>query len=70
MNEVMVLEPKDLEGKFLTFNLIDELYGINVDWFLQIIVIPFWYLHLCIQSVGSYFHPFPQGRADIGSMTG
>jgi len=28
------------EGKYLTFNLMEEYYGINVDWILQIIAIP------------------------------
>ncbi|HPY95792.1 MAG TPA: chemotaxis protein CheW [Candidatus Cloacimonadota bacterium] len=30
----------DLNGKYLSFNLLDELYGINVDRILQIIAIP------------------------------
>jgi len=34
------LEPKDLEGKYLTFNLMEEFYGVSVDWILQIIAIP------------------------------
>ena len=34
------LEASGLQGKYLTFNLMEELYGINVDWILQIIAIP------------------------------
>jgi len=34
------MEPKDLEGKYLTFNLMDEFYGVSVFWILQIIAIP------------------------------
>jgi len=30
----------NFEGKYLTFNLIDENYGISVDWIMQIIAIP------------------------------
>ncbi|HOD55544.1 MAG TPA: chemotaxis protein CheW [Candidatus Cloacimonadota bacterium] len=33
-------EAQNLSGKYLTFNLMDELYGINVDRILQIIAIP------------------------------
>jgi len=33
-------ESSSFEGKYLTFNLMDEFYGINVDWILQIIAIP------------------------------
>ena len=40
MNENPILEPVDLEGKYLTFNLMGEQYGVNVDWILQIIAIP------------------------------
>jgi purine-binding chemotaxis protein CheW len=40
MNEDIMLEPKDLEGKYLTFNLMEEYYGVSVDWILQIIAIP------------------------------
>ena len=32
--------PSTFEGKYLTFNLMEEQYGINVDWILQIIAIP------------------------------
>ena len=31
---------KELEGKYLTFNLMEEFYGVNVNWILQIIAIP------------------------------
>ena len=40
MSEDIILEPKDLQGKYLTFNLMDEQYGVSVDWILQIIAIP------------------------------
>ena len=40
MNEDIILEPKELEGKYLTFNLMEEFYGVSVDWILQIIAIP------------------------------
>jgi purine-binding chemotaxis protein CheW len=40
MNDEKVLEPIELEGKYLTFNLMDEYYGVSVDWILQIIAIP------------------------------
>jgi purine-binding chemotaxis protein CheW len=41
MAEALVnLEMGDLAGKYLTFNLMDEHYGINVDRILQIIAIP------------------------------
>ena len=33
-------ETVTFEGKYLTFNLMEEYYGINVDWILQIIAIP------------------------------
>jgi len=33
-------EPSDMEGKYLTFNLMNEFYGVSVDWILQIIAIP------------------------------
>jgi len=36
----ILLDPKDLEGKYLTFNLMEEFYGVNVNWILQIIAIP------------------------------
>jgi len=35
-----VIVGKTLAGKYLTFNLMNEYYGINVDWILQIIAIP------------------------------
>ena len=34
------IETLDFEGKYLTFNLMDEFYGVSVDWILQIIAIP------------------------------
>ena len=34
------IETSDISGKYLTFNLMDEFYGVNVDWILQIIAIP------------------------------
>ena len=34
------VEMNDLEGKYLTFNLMEEYYGVNVKWILQIIAIP------------------------------
>ena len=40
MYEEKVLIPKELEGKYLTFYLMEELYGVSVDWILQIIAIP------------------------------
>jgi len=40
MIEDVKLDSKKLEGKYLTFNLMDEFYGISVDWILQIIAIP------------------------------
>lgn len=41
MNEAIKKnEVFDLSGKYLSFNLLDELYGINVDRILQIIAIP------------------------------
>ena len=40
MSKDMVLETSVYEGKYLTFNLMDEYYGINVDRILQIIAIP------------------------------
>ena len=40
MSDDVMLEPADLEGKYLTFNLMEEYYGVNVDWILQIIAIP------------------------------
>ena len=32
--------PAEIAGKYLTFNLLEEFYGIKVDWLLQIIAIP------------------------------
>ena len=40
MSKDMMLETSVYEGKYLTFNLMDEFYGINVDRILQIIAIP------------------------------
>jgi purine-binding chemotaxis protein CheW len=40
MSTENALEASGLEGKYLTFNLMEELYGVNVDWILQIIAIP------------------------------
>ena len=40
MKEAIRSEAGLLEGKYLTFNLMEEYYGINVDWILQIIAIP------------------------------
>ena len=40
MSKEHVNVSKTLAGKYLTFNLMDEYYGINVDWILQIIAIP------------------------------
>ena len=41
MSDELLLETsKDLEGKYLTFNLMEEYYGVNVNWILQIIAIP------------------------------
>ena len=40
MKEEKISESKTLAGKYLTFNLMDEYYGISVDWILQIIAIP------------------------------
>ena len=34
------VETSEIEGKYLTFNLMEEFYGVNVDWILQIIAIP------------------------------
>jgi len=33
-------DPKDIEGKYLTFNLMSEHYGVAVEWILQIIGMP------------------------------
>jgi len=35
-----ILEPSELVGKYLTFNLMEEFYGVSVEWILQIIAIP------------------------------
>ena len=40
MSEDRAIPPHDLEGKYLTFNLMDEFYGVSVNWILQIIAIP------------------------------
>ena len=40
MTRKEIIETSDCEGKYLTFNLMEEFYGINVDWILQIIAIP------------------------------
>jgi purine-binding chemotaxis protein CheW len=40
MSDEFASEKSGLEGKYLTFNLMDEYYGVNVDWILQIIAIP------------------------------
>ena len=40
MQDGQAKEPTDLEGKYLTFNLIEEFYGVKVDWIMQIIAIP------------------------------
>jgi purine-binding chemotaxis protein CheW len=40
MLNIVSFEPKDIEGKYLTFNLMNEHYGVNVEWILQIIAIP------------------------------
>jgi len=40
MSDEIKLETLELEGKYLTFNLMEEFYGVNVDWILQIIAIP------------------------------
>jgi len=37
MNDDVLLDPKDLEGKYLTFNLMEEYYGVNVKSIQQII---------------------------------
>jgi purine-binding chemotaxis protein CheW len=33
-------DPLDMKGKYLTFNLREEFYGVNVNWILQIIAVP------------------------------
>ena len=35
-----IIDTSSFEGKYLTFNLMEEFYGISVDWILQIIAIP------------------------------
>jgi len=40
MSDIVKLEPSELEGKYLTFSLMEELYGVGVGWILQIIAIP------------------------------
>jgi len=40
MNDEHLVETSAFEGKYLTFNLMEEYYGVNVDWILQIIAIP------------------------------
>ena len=40
MSNDMNFETSTFEGKYLTFNLMDEYYGVNVDKILQIIAIP------------------------------
>ena len=40
MSKDVMSETLAYEGKYLTFNLMNEFYGINVDWILQIIAIP------------------------------
>ena len=40
MSENQVNTSRKLAGKYLTFNLMDEYYGVNVEWILQIIAIP------------------------------
>jgi len=40
MAEQTMLDPSQLEGKYLTVTLMDELYGVSVDWIMQIIDIP------------------------------
>ena len=41
MIDELKVETSEIEGKYLTFNLMDEFYGVNVDWILQIIAIPY-----------------------------
>lgn len=40
MADELIVENSEFEGKYLTFNLMDEFYGVNVDRILQIIAIP------------------------------
>jgi len=37
MSDIIMLEPSELEGKYLTFILMEEQYGVAVGWILQII---------------------------------
>ncbi|MCL1827713.1 MAG: chemotaxis protein CheW [Candidatus Cloacimonetes bacterium] len=37
MNEDLKADTLEIEGKYLTFNLMEEFYGVSVDWILQII---------------------------------
>jgi len=37
MSDIVMLEPSELEGKYLTFILMEEQYGVAVGWILQII---------------------------------
>jgi purine-binding chemotaxis protein CheW len=38
--ETLAADPEAMQGKYLTFNLEDEYFGINVSWILTIIAIP------------------------------
>ena len=40
MSKQEIVETSSFEGKYLTFNLMEEYYGIDVNWILQIIAIP------------------------------
>ena len=40
MIDELKMETSEIQGKYLTFNLMEEFYGVNVDWILQIIAIP------------------------------
>jgi len=40
MKENKNFEESSLKGKYLTFDLMDEHYGVNVNWIMQIIAIP------------------------------
>ena len=40
MKQDKPIETNEIAGKYLTFNLMDEHYGVNVEWILQIIAIP------------------------------
>jgi len=37
MSDEITAEISNIEGKYLTFNLMEEFYGVSVDWILQII---------------------------------